>query len=70
MREQSLYCDLIQVNVVEHFNNATIKAMLGLKYVLNVGWIEYPEFVMKVEDHAFVHIPLVEQTLFDTPNYK
>ena len=60
----------VQVNVMEHLNNATLKSMLGLKYVLDVDWIQPPEFVMKTTDNLYLNVPLLSRMVFDTPNYR
>lgn len=69
-KEQDLYCDILQVDYVEHYNNNTLKSLHGLKYVLNVDWITNPEFVMKTDDDIYINLPLLTNMLFNSPDYR
>ena len=58
--EQSLYCDILQVNVQESYYNLTLKTAYSIQYFYRNNWNEEhgpPDFLMKGDDDIYVNIP-------------
>jgi hypothetical protein len=64
--EQQLYCDILQVDIVDHPYNETLKTMHFIKYVTNLQWVNPPEFIMKTDDDIYLNLPLLSSIIFDT----
>lgn len=59
LRESERHGDVVQVDLVDHYNNLTLKTMLALKYFVNgshFGPQEPPRYLFKVDEDAFVNL--------------
>ena len=57
-KEASLYQDLLQANMVDHYYNLTLKSIFSLKFFLNQSNFEdLPQYLMKTDDDNYVNMP-------------
>lgn len=70
--EISLFGDMIVVDLIDHYNNLTLKTMHMLKYFLNCSnFVEQndtkncPKLLFKSDDDTFVNLPRLSQVLLD-----
>ena len=66
-QEIKKFGDILIVNMVEHYNNLTLKTMQMLKYFRNVDNFENgpPKFLVKVDDDVFLNLPFLAHQLLD-----
>ena len=57
-QEASIHQDVLQANMVDHYNNLTLKSVFGLKFFLNESnFDDLPQYLMKTDDDNYVNIP-------------
>ena len=66
-KEIEKFGDILIVDMVEHYNNLTLKTMQMLKYFRNVDNFENgpPKFLVKVDDDVFLNLPFLANQLLD-----
>ncbi len=66
-QEIEMFGDILIVDMVEHYNNLTLKTMHTLKYFRNVDHFESPppKFLFKVDDDVFLNLPVLVNQLLD-----
>ena len=69
LEESEKYGDLLMVDLVEHYNNLTLKTMHMLKFFnepKNFNGSQ-PEILIKVDDDIFLNLPLLMKQLSEDP---
>ncbi len=59
--------DILQADMVEHYNNLTMKTVFTLKFFLNASNFDGnpPYFLMKIDDDAYLNVPQLVKVLKD-----
>ena len=58
--EQKLNCDIIQVNVLDSYSNATLKTANSIQYFYRNNWDDKngpPNFMVRGDDDIYVNVP-------------
>ena len=63
--EQKKYCDLVQFDFIDHYNNITLKTVHIVKYLLDHPIISRSaEYVLFTDDDSYVNVPKLHEELF------
>jgi hypothetical protein len=75
-QEHAKYDDILQAEMVDHYNNLTLKSVFTLKFFLNESNFDGPPpyHVMKIDNDAYLNLPQLVRVLKDkkldkTPMY-
>ena len=65
--ESNSYGDILQADMVEHYNNLTLKSVFTLKFFLNESNFDGqpPYYLMKIDDDAYLNVPQLVKVLKD-----
>jgi len=65
--EHAKYDDILQANMVDHYNNLTLKSVFTLKFFLNESNFDSPPpfHVMKIDNDAYLNLPQLKFILKD-----
>ena len=65
--EHAKFDDILQANMVDHYNNLTLKSVFTLKFFLNESNFDSPPpfHVMKIDNDAYLNLPQLKFTLKD-----
>jgi hypothetical protein len=69
LEESQKYGDLLMVDLVEHYNNLTLKTMHMLKFFNDPENFNgsLPQILIKVDDDIFLNLPLLIKQLSNDP---
>ena len=63
--EQKLYCDIVQFDFEDHYNNITLKSVHIVKYLLDHPTLSKSlKYVLMTDDDSFVNVPKLYEELF------
>jgi len=67
-KEVEKFGDILMVEMVEHYNNLTLKTMQMLKYFRFADNFENepPKFLFKVDDDVFLNLPFLAHQMLDS----
>ena len=65
--EQAKYDDILQVDMIDHYNNLTLKSVFTLKFFLNESNFDEPPpyHIMKIDNDAYLNLPQLVKVLKD-----
>ena len=65
--EHAKYDDILQVDMVDHYNNLTLKSVFSLKFFLNESnFYDPPPFhIMKIDNDIYLDVPQLVKLLKD-----
>ena len=65
--EHAKYDDILQVDMVDHYNNLTLKSVFTLKFFLNESnFYDPPPFhIMKIDNDVYLNVPQLVKLLKD-----
>ena len=65
--EAAKFDDILQVDMVDHYNNLTLKSVFTLKFFLNTSNFEdtVPFYLMKVDNDVYLNVPQLLRLLED-----
>ena len=65
MEENETYGDILMVDMVDHYNNLTLKTMHMLKFFNDLDKLDgqIPKILIKVDDDVFLNLPLLIEQL-------
>merc|ERR1711953_115436 len=65
--EHAKYDDILQVDMVDHYNNLTLKSVFSLKFFLNESnFYDPPPFhIMKIDNDVYLNVPQLVKLLKD-----
>lgn len=64
--EQKKFCDLLQFDYIEHYNNNTIKQLHAMQYLYQQFGVDQNiplEYVLRADDDVFINIPMLNRLL-------
>ena len=64
--EQKKFGDIVQVELVEHYNNLTLKSVHMLK-LFHTFYRNSTKFVVKADDDSFINLPKLSKLFINTP---
>ena len=65
--EQRLFCDMVQFDFTDHYNNITLKTVHILKYLLDHPlFSQNLKFILMTDDDSFINVPKLYEELFIT----
>lgn len=63
--EQAQFCDLVQFDFVDHYNNITLKTVHILKFLLDHPTLSKSlQYALFTDDDSFVNVPKLYEELF------
>ena len=62
-QEIAKFCDIVQVDVADHYMNNTLKMAAMLQILIMSKWLN-PDFVLIADDDSYINIPSIYQLLF------
>lgn len=67
MLEHAKYGDILQADMVDHYNNLTLKSVFTMKFFLEESnfYSPPPYHVMKVDNDAYLNLPQLVKVLQD-----
>ena len=65
--EQTKFDDILQVDMIDHYNNLTLKSVFTLKFFLNESNFDDPPpfHLMKIDNDAYLNLPQLVKILKD-----
>ena len=76
LEEHAKFDDILQADMVDHYNNLTLKSVFTLKFFLNDSNFDSPPpfYVMKIDNDAYLNLPklvfmLKDEKLQKSPIY-
>jgi beta-1,3-galactosyltransferase 1 len=64
--EQKQFGDIVQVELVEHYNNLTLKSVHMLK-LFNTFYKNSTKFLVKADDDSFINLPNLSKFMISSP---
>ena len=61
--EQSIHCDILQFDFVDHYTNITLDSLHALKFALGWKWKTKPEYLIISDDDSYINLKEVYQFL-------
>lgn len=63
--ESERYCDIVQMDFIDHYQNVSLDSISAIKFALGLkATSEIPDFLAIADDDVFINIPAVYKILF------
>lgn len=65
--EHAKFDDILQADMIDHYNNLTLKSVFTLKFFLNETNFQDPppNHIMKIDNDAYLNLPALKDVLKD-----
>ncbi len=67
LEEQNKFGDLLQADMVDHYNNLTLKSVFTMKFFVDESnfYSPPPSIVMKIDNDAYLNLPQLQSLVQD-----